>query len=114
MTNAELNIAVAEKVMGWKLVDRVAMGWGEGPDCFATGQDGDDESPTRQWFEPATDIKSAWEVVEKMEAQKRHVGIRKGGRAWRVYFDDSDVTTSESVCEAICLAALKAVSGEGE
>lgn len=60
-----LDALVAEKVMGWNLADRRRLRWGEGPDCWITG---DDEAPTRQWFAPSIDIASAWKVVEKLDA----------------------------------------------
>ena len=63
---SELDALVAEKVMGWKRIDRKVAGWGDGPQVWATGDDSEDGSPTRQWFEPSTDIAAAWPVFEKL------------------------------------------------
>jgi hypothetical protein len=65
----ELDALVAERVLGWKLIDRIEMGWGEGPDVWdcTNGKDADEcYSPTRQHFAPSTDISAAWAVVERM------------------------------------------------
>lgn len=63
--------AVAKCVMGWRLADRRAMGWGSGPDVYITHPEGtspdDYESPTFQGFSPSLKIEHAWLVVEKMQ-----------------------------------------------
>ena len=45
----EIIKVLAEKVMGWKLLDREAKGWGKGSDVYATGNE---YSPTRQDLDP--------------------------------------------------------------
>ena len=59
----DLDAEVAEKVMGWTLADRKAMGWGDGPLVWRTGQE---ENPTQQDFRPSTDPARAWLVRVKM------------------------------------------------
>lgn len=59
----ELDRLIAEKVMGWQLADREAMGWGDGPPMWLTG---DEANPTRQNFAPSGFMRDAWEVAEKL------------------------------------------------
>ena len=75
MSDAELNAAVAEKVMGWKLYDyekgRYAKTKADYVDAYTNdgwgweGRSGDEYA--HQWS-PSTDIAAAWGVVEKMKA----------------------------------------------
>ena len=67
----ELDALVAEKVMGWKLIDRKSAGWGDGPPVWATGDESWDGSPTFQDFRPSVAIRHAWEVVEKWLATRQ-------------------------------------------
>ena len=62
MTNDELDAAIATRIMGWTLIDRTAMGWGEGPIVWRTGHA---QNPTRQWFEPATELADARQAARK-------------------------------------------------
>jgi hypothetical protein len=73
----ELDALVAEKVMGWTLCDRVAMGWGDGPPVFATGEDPYDDTarPSRQDWRPSEDIAAAWEVVENWRNRCNGEGV---------------------------------------
>lgn len=50
MTPAEQFDWTARAVLGWMLCDRRAMGWGDGPPVYATGEDPDDprSSPSFQ------------------------------------------------------------------
>lgn len=92
----KLDTLVAEKVMGWKIIDRVKMGWGRGPVVWDTGQDPEDEhsSPTYQDFRPSERITDAWLVVEKLGienypfilTQDRYSGVYSGGK-WLASFN---------------------------
>lgn len=85
----ELDAFIAEKVMGWTIIDRVKMGWGKGPVVWDTGQDPEDEhsSPTYQDFRPSERITDAWLVVDKLAGgnypfiltQDRYGGTYSGG-----------------------------------
>lgn len=61
----ELDTLVAEKVMGWTVIDRKAMGWMKGPVVWSTGND---MVPTYQDFRPSTNMFAAWEVWERLIA----------------------------------------------
>ena len=115
----ELDALVAEKVMGWKLIEN----WGsDGP--VEEGWVGfwDDEwcrwieTPNlevKTWNPSAPDgIADAWMVVEKM----MHVSIENLGSKWKVEFSADTHglywATADTAPEAICLAALKAVGYE--
>lgn len=58
---SELDALVAERVMGWELLDREHAGWGKGPPVFGTN---DTKRPTIQGWSPSTDIAAAMEVFE--------------------------------------------------
>ncbi len=75
LSDIELREAVAVEVMGWTKLDRVKMGWGEGPQVWGTGDTTDEATgevrgrhggPTHQGFEPESSIEAAFEVVGKM------------------------------------------------
>lgn len=68
MTDEELNHWIAENVMGWKLCDRRAMGWGEGPPVYSTGEDPEDlnSSPTRRDPRFSTDPADDYLVLVKV------------------------------------------------
>jgi hypothetical protein len=61
--NFDIDNRMAE-LMGWKLCDRRAMGWGEGPPVWSTG---DLRNPTRMWFSPSTVREDALMVARKLE-----------------------------------------------
>ena len=109
-----LDAEIAEKVMGWKKLDRRAMGWGEGPLVWATGDDREEGSPTRQHFEPSTDTASAisalehhgqnWEIGRNVDAgqyQYRVCVWFPGGDQWKVEM-------APTLAHAACLALLAA------
>ena len=113
----DLNARVAVEVMGWKPIDRKAAGWGDGPEVWATGDDSEDGSPTRQWFEPSTDIAAAWKVVEKLGLAFELGWLPTDeGLSWDASFgekrgsEEGTTTYAATAPLAICLAALKAVA----
>lgn len=133
----EMDAAVAERVMGWRLIDRVAAGWGNGPPVWDTGADPDDpaSSPTFQCFEPSTDVEHAWMVVEAMRAKGWHPLVNWLGRdrkCWHCYFEhesspllivdtegnrwnDDEIRGAHAYADtmplAVCRAALSALAG---
>lgn len=135
----ELDLLVAEKVMGWRPIIR-----SEWP-CIALANTPDNEkeiaflraADLRGQYEDipnySTDIAAAWEVVEKMcpEIPETHGGYcpqfeltsnkgvertwtasfydRFGNAKWGTSSDKTFLACGYSVSAAICLAALKAV-----
>jgi hypothetical protein len=119
----ELDALVAERVLGWKLIDRIEMGWGEGPDVWdcTNGKDADEcYSPTRQHFAPSTDISAAWAVVERMRENGFGPTLWSDSQFsmphWYAHFDPPIGKTkgiekqADTAPHAICLAALAAVA----
>lgn len=116
LSGRDLDAAVAERVMGWFLVDRREMGWKpNGPDVWATG---DEENPTFQLFTPSTSISAAMEVVEKMRQRGyRWNAQTPRGRGWEI---QCYLTTTRGrgdkfkglLPEAICRAALAAIEAK--
>lgn len=106
MTNIEINKLIAEKVMGWQVVEYENIGLVE--------VETEDEMFYLHEFQPSTNIKDAWEVIEKLQVDwvwemKMHnsaneVDVQIG----RWY------ATNKSVPLAICLAALKLVGEDIE
>lgn len=112
---------VAERVMGWKLADRVKCGWGKGPPVYRTNCP---ENPTHQDPCFTTNISDAWEVIKELRSRRSPhdeptdptwtVNLTGSGDRWIVNVVDwkgrVDVSAcNESECVAICLAALRAV-----
>jgi len=86
------------------------MGWKptEHPDKFTF--DGG-EYHIQDW---STDIKAAWEVVEKLRGKDIYMRMEEFSSGWRVEFAYSDENTlgmsnRKPAPMAICLAALEAV-----
>lgn len=101
-----LTKAVAEVVMGWRF-ETLDNGYGYPADYWVSRQ-GEKIHPANFW-NPAYDLKDAWEVVEKMQTEyswdmkminlATEVDVRIGkGHA-----------TNKSVPHAICHAALLAI-----
>lgn len=117
MTNKELNAAVAEKVIGWKVCKDPNCPAGCDKDVSVT-EDGIIEVAGKVWS-PSTDISAAWEVVEKMRASRYEIVLDDlgGDSQWRCRWDRDDcgcVGTAEhpSAPMAICLSALKALESK--
>lgn len=118
MTDEEINEAVPTKIMGWTKIDRRAMGWGDGPIVWSTG---DENAPTFQGFDPATDIGHAWMAVEMLLEVPGDYDFRmeyRNGEWWvsLEYWDDEWHwwTNDSSAPRAIALATLRAVGVEVE
>jgi len=117
----ELDALVAEKVMGWVLVEQAG-------DLYKDDDDGEPLRPIGHgghWqdrFCPSTSISAAWEVVEKLKTEGHPVWIcqiwpgQDDGNVASVFVEFKDRGESiiydaqaPNVPHAICLAALKAV-----
>ena len=61
----------------------------------------------------STDIKAAWEIVDKLGEHPGYYDLYLAGHStqWRARFEEQDTHTAkgETPAHAICLAALKAV-----
>lgn len=107
MNNAEIDRLVAEKVMGWKIQEKI-RGY---PDLFEHGRIVSDWEPTVEWND-------AGQVVDRMKELGYFVSITCS-IIWDVEFIDKtgrikNYCIDDSVQRAICLAALKAVGVEVE
>lgn len=115
MTNREIDIEVAEKVMGWK---QVGGDWCDIKGIFTGYSYSGITQEFPRLFVPAEIIQDAWLVVEKMRERELKLLIEtfldgyveasfvklnrmEVGRGW-----------DKSASKAICLAALKAVEVE--
>jgi len=89
----ELDLLIAEKIMGWS---------GEGLKAAEVGV----------LWSPSTRIADAWEVVEKLELSiaPYEIGPMKWMASKTSYFIDSETESGETAPLAICRAALTAVT----
>lgn len=109
----ELDALIAEKVMGEKCFHRMGFTreiFSDTAECKKC----DDmiemqEYEIQSHFKPSTEIKSAWEVVEKLAAYRPSKFVIEKCGAWLVKFDDGLFTPGKTAPHAICLAALKTV-----
>jgi len=130
MTNDELNVAVAEKVMGWKqemTFDRDLrrqvlheMKYGIASDLSEYRKTWSGKVPIEYW-EPAKYIEDAWQVVEKMISNKYAYELSHecyyGELHWCLFRKElPDIpddyfgsAQNDNVCRAICEAALMAM-----
>ena len=112
----EIDAQVAEKVMGWKVIDD-----GEDRDDYpiVTWHEGSEYQPDRYLFwagedvdgvewSPSTDIAAAWEVAEKLTAKLRYK-IAIETYEGEVYTIKPCGVSAITAPMAICLAALKAM-----
>lgn len=94
----ETDARIAEAI-GWKLLDRVAMGWRDGPPVFSTT---DPESPTFQGFEPSCNPAHA---LAAMEATGTNWDLSKlGDGSYNAYVGGHD-----GFAPTLCLAASAAI-----
>ena len=117
LTDRELIVALAEKVMGWTVITS-----GRGSLVAFSPRDEDDRilATTHPWesvdWNPLTSIADAWMLVEAMVARGMVVivkgdGLRAGDSnpKWTVLTDANPRTDALTAPRAICLAAAHAV-----
>ncbi|GED18097.1 BC1872 family protein [Aneurinibacillus migulanus] len=114
----ELDIVVAEKVMGWVVDGDIIENADfdeQGRCTFPSG----DYLMNKETREPlpnySTNIADAWEVVEQLNDTESYLDIKIQSciDGWFVDYCN-ERTVAETAPHAICLAALKAVGWEGE
>ena len=119
----ELDALIAEKVMGWEATadglywdarqkrTRLVLGSAIAKKREEMGI----ENGPGFVFAPSTDIAAAWEVVEKADLWSLYGSIGDGPYRACIQFEDREgLMTADTAPLAICLAALKAVSQEGQ
>lgn len=126
----ELDLAIAEKVMGWKLVNYNTDKPAVSPEDYADAANNDgwcwDGLDGEAWeWKPSTDIAAAFQVEQHLKSFNIRLEINPTVEGYQVscirYTPDSDpdfncawtgighsVSYSDSLPHAICLAALKA------
>lgn len=112
----ELDAWIAVNVMGWIFIDRKAVGWGDGPDVYGTG---DCKNPTFQDFTPTTDRRCAMLVLEKCAddidgdmIQYWRDGIWHCLQLGSSRRPDMTVYNGTTLPEAICLFAKALLEGK--
>lgn len=105
----ELDVLVAEKVMEWEY-KTYWLGWFPPNGDFAYL----DQIPPF-----STDMAAAWQVVEKLQELGWHLILTHPTLTrWHVKLETGtgqcEVAAHESPARAICLAALRAVTGEDD
>lgn len=123
MTVRERDAMVHQHVFGFDMVGFVT------PKGYARNSWVKEEENRTTWIdvpEYSTDISAAWEIVERLDAQRIRLsmsrfynGIITGvPTCWGVDFSGDDAewcgTEAQTAPEAICIAALKAVGVEVE
>jgi hypothetical protein len=114
--NTDLNKQVAEEVMGWYRSCIAPAMYG-----FEEGESGNERVPyggvfkyrVHKWH-PSTDIKAAWEVVEKIQEDRGWlIELDNKSQEWYccVIADHHYVGAGETAPLAICKAALAAARG---
>jgi len=119
----ELDALIAEKVMGWEATadglywdarqkrTRLVLGSAIAKKREEMGI----ENGPGFVFAPSTDIAAAWEVVEKADLWSLYGSIGDGPYRACIQFEDREgLMTADTAPLAICIAALKAVSQEGQ
>lgn len=119
----ELDTLVAEKVMGWEATAD-GLYWDArqkrtrlvlGSVIAKKREEMGIENRPGFVFAPSTDIAAAWEVVEKADLWSLYGSIGDGPYRACIQFEDREgLMTADTAPLAICLAALKAVSQEGQ
>lgn len=127
MTDQEIIVAVAEKVMGWKaypldsyndyrlyeqnrLIENVNREWVFFP---ASATHSEAHAAAKPW-NPLESVASAWMVVENL-AESRSVRVTSHFPGWRCVVmehgsgDELGREVADTAPRAICLAALKAI-----
>lgn len=113
----EMDALVAEKVMGWTIYDPR-----ENPEYYEPGGRvygqpvGRIDDVAREIPKLSTDIGAAWMVVEKMREMGKYVSVEcYSGKSHEIFpyiCDIEDTATNAKTAPwAICVAALREVSG---
>ena len=114
----ELDALIAEKVMGLTRHDESYVAEGVGKVLRFVWRDGCGGCVySGDMFLPhySTNIADAWEVVEKADLWSLYGSIGDGPYRACIQFEDREgLMTADTAPLAICLAALKAVSQEGQ
>lgn len=100
----ELDILIAEKIMGWKMGD-----FGIAPPGFVAAQDYFEKYKETQFSVPnySTDIKDAFKVLEHFQYLKIiNITWDAPTGDWYVSFN-TELSWDQTLPGAICLAALK-------
>lgn len=90
LTGVLLDYWVA-KAMGWQKADRRAMGWGDGPDVWITG---DENSPTYQDFRPSSSWGCGGPIIEREKIYLEP--LRDGWEARREIWTPSTTTRGDA------------------
>lgn len=99
----ELDALIAEKVIGWSYLKNKEGKWLCKPPRGRVYVDVGEKFVLPY----STSINSAWEVVEKFDAE--FIQFFKCGGKWQCCIGIGLVVEADTAPEAICLAALKAV-----
>jgi hypothetical protein len=81
-----------------------------GDECYWVSEVNGEEVCWPRWFSPSTDIAAAWEVVEGIDYLDVHK--YKDRYVCAVYGNKPNRAEGKTVAEAICKAALLAVTGK--
>jgi hypothetical protein len=104
MTNREIDIAAATKIMEWKFNKAtIEYGW----DRWLTN-DHRKYIAVDEW-KPSEDINAAFEVVEKLREKGIHFDIFTFADFYEVCLGTDVYCANPSLPKAICIAALKSV-----
>ncbi|UED77472.1 hypothetical protein [Brevibacillus sp. DP1.3A] len=107
MTDQQIVLTLATKVMGWKRYGETEFWYGDNGNLFDSS-----------FWNPLQNIADAWQVVEKLGESFWEVNIDLGSKSpnarvviYRTYTrKDGHVAIASTVQEAICGAALRAIA----
>ena len=103
MSDSDIIRALAEKCMGWKL-------WDAYPDTWLTGEE---NNPSRKFWNPLSSISDAFMVVGAILARNKYfrLELQPSGKAAVSIWRNGKITTvrDDDQCRAICLAAIAAL-----
>lgn len=116
----ELDVLIAEKILGWTEIQFIPSG--HTAEIVPQGIKPNERPSPYTEYRPkhvvpnfSTDIKDAWEVIEKLgtiDSIFGDVTIERdqtlNGATWKVVIDGAEIF-SETAPHAICLAALEAI-----
>jgi hypothetical protein len=107
----EIDARIAVEVMGWTPIDRKAMGWGEGPPVWATG---DEDNPTIQNVSPTTDPAASKLLLSKLrEFHTVKIWISRDMVRVSIHHDANGMGVDEELEMAVCKAALAMAEAKG-